>query len=125
MKNNIFNPFQDRKAHDLRNSLSSVFGYCLKNHDVTPLENLAEELLLNESSMLYKSYIDDRLNRFKRCLNIIEEKKITNPLEQSFIIWDEELFLNYMKFSKKSGWLLKGIITQLYRVLFKLRAFMF
>lgn len=92
MGNNIFDPFQQRKARDIRNTLSSVFSYCMKIEDISPMENIAEKLLRDESSTLYKLYIKDRLNRYQKCLSIIEGDQIENPLEQAFILWDEELF---------------------------------
>lgn len=85
-------PFSDRKARLIRNALSSALKESLACHDAAIVIDRADELLQNTTSALYTSYIRDRLKRYRRSLAIIREKGISSPLEQAYILWDEELF---------------------------------
>ncbi|MFH1214928.1 MAG: DUF309 domain-containing protein [Pseudomonadota bacterium] len=95
MNNQSFNPFTDRQARLIRNSLASALTRALAHPDtfsLAAIETVAGHLLQEELSPDKKGYIKDRMQRYAHCIAVIERKKIHDPLEQTFILWDEGLF---------------------------------
>ena len=92
MVNTDFDPFQDRVARDIRNSLSTAFLAALKGRHTAPFEAAGRHLLQQEIAQGKRLYILDRLGRYRKCFTDIQQKKIKTVLEQAFILWDEGLF---------------------------------
>lgn len=95
MDNQNFNPFTDRQARIIRNSLASALSRVLENPDTPSLaeiETTAAKLLQAELSPPAKAYIEDRMKRYARCVAAIDGKKIQDPLTRAFVLWDEGLF---------------------------------
>ena len=87
-----FDPFQDRVARDIRNTLSTAFLAALKDQHSAPFEAAGRHLLQQGISEGKRTYILDRLSSYRKCLAEIQQKKIKTILEQAFILWDEGLF---------------------------------
>lgn len=87
-----FDPFQDRVARDIRNTLSTAFLAALKDQHPGPFEAAGRHLLGQGISEGKRTYILDRLSSYRKCLADIQQKKIKTILEQAFILWDEGLF---------------------------------
>jgi hypothetical protein len=92
MAKNNFDPFQDRQARQIRNILSTAFVQSLANLNPGPFEATGEQLLKQEISADKKTYIRDRLSRYRKCITTVEQQGIQTILEQSFVLWDAELF---------------------------------
>jgi hypothetical protein len=92
MEKNDFDPFQDREARKIRNTLSTTFLTSLQTLDPAPFEAAGHHLLQQQSAAGKRSYILDRLHRYRRCLAAVQRKKLTTALAQSVILWDEGLF---------------------------------
>ncbi|MGD8344105.1 MAG: DUF309 domain-containing protein [Desulfobacterales bacterium] len=90
-----FDPFTDRTARDIRNTLSEAFVAALgtKNPDV--YLNTARQWLKQNLSSLHAAYIDDRLLRYEQVFNVSAADDITDPLQQALIIWNHGLFFEF------------------------------
>jgi len=91
IKNN-FDPYRDRQARLIRNGLSTAFVRSLKDRNPAAFATTGELLLGQEISADKKAYILDRLARYRACITIIEQQGMQTILEQSFVLWDAELF---------------------------------
>jgi hypothetical protein len=92
MKKKNFDPFRDRRARDIRNTLSAAFIQSVKNLTPSAFEAEGKSLLGLETSEDKKEYILDRLSRYRKCFNTFELQPDLSPLQQSLILWDAELF---------------------------------
>lgn len=92
MKKNSFDPFQDHQARLIRNTLSSAFVQSLRDQSASAFETAGKHLLQQEISADKRAYILDRLSRYRKCITTIEQQGIKTILQQSFILWDAELF---------------------------------
>ncbi|MBU0910071.1 MAG: DUF309 domain-containing protein, partial [Proteobacteria bacterium] len=92
MTKNDFDPFRDRQARQIRNILSTAFVQSLRDLNPAAFASTGELLLKQEISADKRAYILDRLSRYKKCITTIEQQGIQTILEQSFVLWDAELF---------------------------------
>lgn len=92
MTENNFDPFRDRQARQIRNILSSAFVQSLQDLNPDAFLTAGAQLLKQEISADKRTYIQDRLSRYKKCFETVSRHKIQNTLEQSFVLWDAELF---------------------------------
>ncbi|MBU4260417.1 MAG: DUF309 domain-containing protein [Proteobacteria bacterium] len=91
IKNN-FDPFRDRQARQIRNILSTAFVQSLRDLNPASFETTGEQLLKQKISADKKAYILDRISRYRKCITTVEQQGIQSILEQSFVLWDAELF---------------------------------
>ena len=87
-----FDPFNDRRARDIRNNLSTVFVEALRHPSDLVLQQQVDKWLEAESTGVYHDYIIERRQRFEAVLNCIRQFGIDDPLEQSLILWNHGLF---------------------------------
>ena len=90
-----FDPFTDRTARDIRNSLSESFVAALANSDPAEYLNLARKWREQNVSSLYADYIDDRLLRYKNVFDTVDTDGINDPLQQALVIWNQRLFFEF------------------------------
>lgn len=90
-----FDPFTDRTARDIRNSLSESFVAALAAMDPERYLNVARQLREQHISPLHTEYIADRLRRYNRVFSAIREEAINDPLRQSLLIWNQALFFEF------------------------------
>ena len=92
---NRFDPFTDRTARDIRNSLSESFVAALSAGD--PDEYLSDARKWREQNLatLHVEYIADRLRRYDHVFDAIQEGGIGDPLQQALVIWNQRLFFEF------------------------------
>jgi len=91
MKQQQFNPFEDRLSRNIRNDLSESLLDVLKTRSAKPAQRVAETYLRQNLSPIYRAYIKDRLDRYDQALHALPSGK-TNCLRQASTLWDGELF---------------------------------
>jgi hypothetical protein len=90
-----FDPFTDRIARDIRNSLSESFVTAMAVMDPDKYLEVARKWREQNFSALYTDYIDDRLVRYDRVFNAIRAGGIKEPLKQALVIWNQSLFFEF------------------------------
>lgn len=90
-----FDPFTDRTARDIRNSLSESFVAAIAVMDSGKYLNVARQWSAQNISPLYTGYIAERLRRYARVYRAIREEAIDDPLQQAVFIWNEGLFFEF------------------------------
>lgn len=89
---NPFNPFTDRLCRDIRNDLSKALMTSLHHLDPAPAQKIADQYLAANQQPIYKNYIDERMKRYRKVLQLIDHNQIEEPLPRALVLWDEELF---------------------------------
>lgn len=87
-----FDPFTDRRARDIRNSLSEAFVAALAAKDPEQYLNIAQKWQAQNVSSFYTDYIDDRLLRYENVFNAVQTGGINDPLQQAIVVWNQGLF---------------------------------
>ncbi len=87
-----FDPFTDRLSRDIRNDLSGALMASLQHLDLAPTQEVADRYLATDLQPLYRQYIDDRLVRYRRVLQVISLHHFEDALRKALVLWDEELF---------------------------------
>jgi len=90
-----FDPFTDRTARDIRNSMSEAFVATISARNPAAYLNVARQWRKQNLSPLHADYIDDRLLRYERFFDGIAADDITDPLQQALIIWNQGLFFEF------------------------------
>jgi uncharacterized protein len=88
-------PFTDRTARDIRNSLSASFVTAIAVMDPDRYLNVARKWREQNFSALYTDYIDDRLLRYDLVFNTIRAGGINDPMKQALVIWNQSLFFEF------------------------------
>ena len=92
MHDAAFDPYEDRLARDIRNELSRSFMNSLDGTTMLPARETAERFLAMDIASSYHDYIEKRLITYEHAIRIIKEQKISDPLKQSLLLWDLNLF---------------------------------
>jgi hypothetical protein len=87
-----FDPFTDRTARDIRNTLSEAFVTALAQMTPAGYLSLAQKWRAQRLSPPYINYIEDRLQRYHHVFNTIRENRIDDPLHHAVVIWNQGLF---------------------------------
>lgn len=87
-----FDPFRDRQARDIRNSLSRSFLQALESRDFDLLNKSADAFQQHLRQPVYKSYINNRLNKYQKVFALVSSEKISDVLQQAEILWEHELY---------------------------------
>jgi len=87
-----FDPFNNRLARDIRNSLAEKFVDALLQVDKSGYQRTAEQWLTKNLDDEYTGYIQDRLKRFDGVFNQIKKIRLKDPKLQALIIWNHGLF---------------------------------
>ena len=90
-----FNPFTDRTARDIRNTLSESFAAALAAMDPAGYLIAARKWRSQKLSARYTNYIDIRLQRYDFVFNTIREYRIDDPFKQAVVIWNQSLFFEF------------------------------
>jgi hypothetical protein len=90
-----FDPFADRTARDIRNTLSEAFVAALAAMDPAGYINAARSWRSQKPAVRYLNYIDRRLARYDLVFNMIREERIDDPLQQAVVIWNQGLFFEF------------------------------
>lgn len=87
-----FDPYSDRTARDIRNTLSKAFVRALEAGRPEPFAALAEKWLKTGPPAPCTEFIQDRLPRYGAVLKEIKSTGITDPLHRAVVIWNYGLF---------------------------------
>jgi 8-oxo-dGTP pyrophosphatase MutT (NUDIX family) len=87
-----FDPFSVRKARNIRNQLSEAFVEALAKETPAHVEQMALHLMRHTSGFVYRQYITDRLERYRRLFHQVKHQAIVDPLAQTIPIWNARLF---------------------------------
>lgn len=87
-----FDPFNDRRSRDLRNTLSEQFVDVVLRNDGQGLRLLCEHWEAVDMGGVYREYLDIRLNRYRRAFDQFEQGDIRAPLRQALVLWNLGLY---------------------------------
>jgi hypothetical protein len=90
-----FDPFTDRTARDIRNTLSDAFTAALAAMDPVEYLNAAHKWRSKKLPERYTHYIDKRLQHYDLVLKTIREDRSNDPLQQAVVIWNHGLFFEF------------------------------
>lgn len=90
-----FDPFNDRLSRDIRNSLSEAFVDALARKELSAYQAAAAKWLVGKPAAGYRNYIQDRLQRYDRVLELVTATHLDDTLLQSLVIWNNCLFFEF------------------------------
>lgn len=88
----IFDPFNDRKARDIRNSLSTALVSDLGSGTGAGVDMVADAWLKENLLPPYRGYIRQTLERYRRVADQIKSASIRDPRYQAVVLWNAGLF---------------------------------
>ena len=88
----IFDPFNDRMARDIRNSLSSALISDLDSETVAAIDRVAGAWMRQELRSAYRLYIRQTLHRYHRVADRLRSEHIQDPEHQALVLWNAGLF---------------------------------
>jgi len=98
-----FDPFESRLCRDIRNELSKSLMKAICNGDIGSSYTVAEKYMSEGIEPFIKSYIDNRIMRYKAIFSQIQTANIQN--HETYIIaillWDQELFFEVHEWLEK------------------------
>jgi uncharacterized protein len=87
-----FDPFNDRRARDIRNSLSSALVLDLAVEKGTAVEKVAGDWKLQDLRPSERRYIRHTLERYQQVATQIKSAHIVDPKHQALVLWNAGLF---------------------------------
>jgi len=90
-----FDPFADRTARDIRNSLSGSFEAAIAAMDPDKYLSVARKWGRQNLPAMYSDYIADRLLRYDHVFHAIRTGGINDPLKQAVAVWNQSLFFEF------------------------------
>lgn len=94
----VFDPFKNRLARDIRNTLSQAFVDALMKLDTSEYQNVARQWFVGNPDETYAGYIKDRLERYTRVFEQISANGINDAKIRVLIIWNQGLFFEVHDF---------------------------
>ena len=91
----VFDPFNNRLARDIRNTLSQAFVEALMKLDKSEFQKTARKWLAGNIDDLYAGYIKDRLKRYGQVFEQIKAKDINDARIQAVVVWNHGLFFEF------------------------------
>ena len=87
-----FDPFNDRKARDIRNSLSAALVSDLVHGTAATVDQVAVAWTREGLPAPYRGYVRQTLERYHRAANQIQSAGIQDPKKQALVLWNAGLF---------------------------------
>lgn len=87
-----FDPYSNRTARDIRNTLSRAFVRALAAGNPDPFIDEGNKWLETDPGPACRIYIQDRLQRFGAVLTEIKLQRISDPLHKAVVVWNHGLF---------------------------------
>jgi len=87
-----FDPFNNRLARDIRNTLAASYVDALLQSDESVYRRKAEQWLAKNLNDESAGYIQDRIRRYDRTFNQVKENRIEDAKLQVLVIWNHGLF---------------------------------
>jgi len=88
----VFDPFNNRLARDIRNTLAATFVDALQQADKFRYQHTAEQWLAKKLKHESAGYIHNRLKRYDRAFYQIVKNRLRDAKFQALIIWNHRLF---------------------------------
>ena len=88
----VFDPFNNRLARDIRNTLSEAFVDALTAMDPSEYRNIAQKWLAGNLDDGYAVHIKDRLERYAQAIEEIDAGGINDAKIRTLVIWNHGLF---------------------------------
>ena len=87
-----FDPFNDRMARDIRNTLSTALVADLGEETSHHVDEAADLWLDRRPARVYRDHIRLQRQRYREVLNTIRSQRVGDPREQSLFLWNAGLF---------------------------------
>lgn len=87
-----FDPFKNRLARDIRNTLSSSFLKAIALKDGSIFKSCGAEYLMQDLAPVFESYVASRLGKYEEAFAIIHQGEAGGALQQAAILWQLQLF---------------------------------
>lgn len=87
-----FDPFTDRTARNIRNSLSSALVSQLGGERAPSIDHVAQRWLSEVSAGIHRSYIHKRLRAYHSVIATVHRQQIREDRLQAVALWNMELF---------------------------------
>jgi hypothetical protein len=88
----IFDPYSDRMARNIRNSLSSALVKELTGNGNGAVSAVADSWLATTTAPIYRLYIDSRLVLYRQVIGEIRASRLSDPRYQAICLWNLGLF---------------------------------
>ena len=90
-----FDPFNNRLSRDIRNTLSEAFMVALARMEPSTYQDAAGGWFAKNPPSILVEYIQDRLRRYDRVWEQINNGALNEPLVQSLVLWNNGLFFEF------------------------------
>jgi len=87
-----FDPFNNRLARDIRNTLAESYVDALLQSDESVYRRAADQWFAKNLNDEAAGYIQDRIKRYDRIFKQIKENRIQDAKLQALVIWNHGLF---------------------------------
>jgi hypothetical protein len=91
-KDPTFDPFSNRCARDIRNSLSDAFVDAMQQDDFGIVEKAVRRWLAKDIPAGHADYIRSRKQTYRRAFREVRQHRLTDPLARAVVIWNLGLF---------------------------------
>jgi hypothetical protein len=92
IKTRRFDPFNDRRSRDLRNTLSEQFVEVVLRNDGQAFRLFCDHWKAVDLGGIYREFLEDRLGRYRRAFDQFERDKVRAPLRQAMVLWNLALY---------------------------------
>ena len=87
-----FDPFNNRLARDIRNTLSKAFLHAVKDRDAAIFQRCAADYQRQNFEPVYEKYVKEKLEKYEKVFAIIKKEEPQNILQWAAIFWDYGLY---------------------------------
>jgi uncharacterized protein len=87
-----FDPFNDRRSRDLRNTLAEQFVEVVLRNDGQAFRLLCEHWEAVDLGGVYRAYLEDRLSRYRGAFDQFDRDEVRAPLRQAMVLWNLALY---------------------------------
>ncbi|MEJ2639178.1 MAG: DUF309 domain-containing protein [Desulfosarcinaceae bacterium] len=87
-----FDPFNDRRSRDLRNTLSEQFVEVVLRNDGPAFRLFCEHWEAVDLGGVYRAYLEERLCRYNSAFDQFEQDEVRAPLRQALVLWNLALY---------------------------------
>jgi hypothetical protein len=88
----LLDPFSDRLARNIRNSLSTALVEELTGQEGAAVVTAAGQWLQQELPEVYRNHIEHRRRQYHEAIDAIQSAGVTEPRQQAVVLWNAGLF---------------------------------
>lgn len=103
-----FDPFNNRLARDIRNTLSKAFLHAIKDRDAAIFQRCAADYQRQNFEPVYEKYVKERLEKYEKVFSILKKEETQNILQRAAIFWDYELYFEMHELLEPDWMMAKG-----------------